>query len=136
MKRRTDYQQAMNQELMRVYCEVAGKHECRGQYEAYEQTVRHPASRFYVSAKHAHRMIYPMLRGDASALEGMTDLKKQMYKDLLDVTLELSRRREFRGRSPYYILQFAVTRPAPRFYISAKRMSKIFTTETERRRCS
>ncbi len=136
MKKSTASQQAMSAELMSVYNEVVRTHDCRGQYAAYELTVSHPASRFYVTPKAAYKNIYPLLRGDYSEFDKLTELKQQMYRDLLEVTLELSRRREFCGKSPHYILQFAVTRPAPRFYITAKRMSCIYTRERRKRRCA
>lgn len=116
----------MYDELMKVYCKVLREFDVRTQTEAFERTVRHPASRFFIDTRRAYQNIYPMLRGDYSRLEKMKPLRQEMYKALFDVVMRLSQKRQFWGKSPYYIVRFAVLEPAPRFYIGIEKMRKVF----------
>lgn len=122
----------MYDELMKVYCKVY--RECRTQDDAFDRTVRHPASRFFIDARRAYQNIYPMLRGDYSRLEKMKPLRQEMYKDLFDVVMRLSQKRQFCGKSPYYIVKFAVLEPAPRFFIGVEKMRKVFRERRAKRR--
>lgn len=116
----------MYDELMKVYCKVLREFDVRTQTEAFERTVRHAASRFYIDTRRAYQNIYPMLRGDYSRIEKMKPLRQEMYKALFDVVMRLSQKRQFWGKSPYYIVRFAVLEPAPRFYIGIEKMRKVF----------
>ncbi len=111
---------------MKVYCKVCRECDCRTQTEAFERTVRHPASRFFIAPRRAYQNIYPMLRGDYSMLGKMKPLRQEMYKALYDVVMKLSQKRQFWGKSPYYIIKFAILEPAPRFYIGVEKMRKVF----------
>lgn len=112
--------------MMTVYRGVLREYDFRTQAEAFDRTVRHPASRFFIGTRRAYQNIYPMLRGDYSRLEQMKPLRQEMYKALFDVVMRLSQKRQFWGKSPYYIVSFAVLEPAPRFYIGVEKMRKIF----------
>ena len=116
----------MSEDLRVAYRSVMNRYDIRTQQEAYERTVCEPAPRFYVNGHSAYYIIRPMLCGDYSKLERMLPLRQEMYKALLEVVLRLSRKREFHGRSPYYICKFAVNEPAPRFYIGVEKMRKVF----------
>lgn len=125
-EKRCSQRTAMYDELMKVYCKVLMEFEVRTQTEAFERTVRHPASRFFVEPRRAHQNIYPMLRGDYSRLEKMKPLRQEMYRALYDTVMRLSQKRQFWGKSPYYIVKFAVLEPAPRFYVDVETMRKVF----------
>ena len=118
--------EAMYEELMKVYCKVLREFDVRTQTEAFERTVRHPASRFFIETRRAYQNIYPMLRGDFSRIEKMKPLRQEMYRALYDVVMRLSQKRQFWGKSPYYIVKFAILEPAPRFYIGVEKMRKVF----------
>lgn len=126
MCKNNECRKQMYDELMKVYCKVCREFECRTQSEAFDRTVRQPASRFFVEPRRAYQNIYPMLRGDYSQLEKMKPLRQEMYKALYDVVIRLSQKRQFWGKSPYYIVRFAVMEPAPRFYIGIEKMRKVF----------
>ena len=116
----------MYDELMKVYCKVLREFDVRTQTEAFERTVRHPASRFFIETRRAYQNIYPMLRVDFSRIEKMKPLRQEMYRALYDVVMRLSQKRQFWGKSPYYIVKFAILEPAPRFYIGVEKMRKVF----------
>lgn len=125
--------ESMYDELMKVYCKVLREFDVRTQTEAFERTVRHPASRFFIDARRAYQNIYPMLKGDYSRLEKMKPLRQEMYKAMFGVVMSLSQKRQFSGKSPYYIVRFAILEPAPRFYIGVEKMRKIFRERRSRR---
>ena len=133
MSRASDCRELMYDELMAVYRKVLKDYDCHTQAEAFDRTVRHPASRFFVEPRRAYQNIYPMLRGDYSKIEQMKPLRQEMYKALYDVVMRLSQKRQFWGKSPYYIVKFAVTEPAPRFYIGVEKMRKVFRERRARR---
>ena len=126
MCKESQCRESMYDELMKVYCKILREFDVRTQTEAFERTVRHAASRFYIDTRRAYQNIYPMLRGDYSRLEKMKPLRQEMYKALFDVVMRLSQKRQFWGKSPYYIVKFAILEPAPRFYIDVETMRKIF----------
>ncbi len=123
----------MYDELMKVYCKVLREFDVRTQTEAFVRTIRHPASRFFIETRRAYQNIYPMLRGDYSRLEKMKPLRQEMYKALYDVVMRLSQKRQFWGKSPYYIVKFAILEPAPRFYIGVEKMRKVFRERRAKR---
>lgn len=132
IREQTPCRQQMSRDLMKIYREV-----CQDvplgttQTEVYEMVVNHKAPRFYIDPRRAHLHIAPLTRGDYSKLQGLTPLKKQMYKDLFDVVMRLCQNSKFWHKKLYYILKEAVLEPAPRFYISSKRMEQIWKESTE-----
>ena len=138
MKQRTYWKEEMKDELMRIYREVSQSGFCRNQQEAYEMTVTHPAPRYYVDARWAHQRLSPMLRGDRSGLEKINPLTREMYENLFDTVLRLSQNERYWGCSTYELIRNAIMQPAPRFYISTRRMGQIFHERRKQRirRCS
>lgn len=127
MRERTICRRQMILDLMRVYREVV-ENQPQGttQTEVYKLVVQQPAQRFYVDPRRAHQRINMMMRGDMSAIDGMSPLKQQMYRDLYDVVLRLYQKKAFWRKKPYCVVKEAVLEPAPRFYIDWKRMEQIW----------
>lgn len=123
----------MKRDLMKVYAEVVSRYNCRCQLDAYRETVRHSAPRFYVDPRWAVQRLAPMMRGDFSGLSGASPMTRQMYFDLMEKTIDLSRQSKFEGRSLHYIVRHAVLEPAPRFYIAEKRMAQIWRESARQR---
>lgn len=116
---------------MRVYREVVADQPMgTTQTEVYKLVVQHPAQRFYIDPRRAHQRINMMMRGDMSAIESLSPLKQQMYRDLYNVVLALYQKKGFWGKSLYYVVKEAVLEPAPRFYIDWKRMEQIWREKT------
>ena len=133
MKCKTNHNEEMKNDLMRVYREVVGQYSCKNQTEAYDLTVRHPAPRFYVDARWAHQVISPMTRGDFKVLDKMDALRRQMYHDLLDTVLRLKQKEKYWNSSLYELVRHAILEPAPRFYINVDRMGQIWREKTVKR---
>ena len=119
---------------MRVFREVAGKYECRHNQEAFERCINHPAPRFYIDPRRALQRISPMFYGDRSKIENLSPLRQEMYEDLFKTVQRLYQKNAYWGKSTYYVLQYAVLEPAPRFYISTSRMRQIWDEKTRRRK--
>jgi hypothetical protein len=106
----------MQMDLIKAYNKVAQK--SWTQMDAYMKAVKQPAPRYYVTAKQASQVISPMVRGDFSRVNSMQPNRKRMYYSLFEKVIELSEKRAFVGKSLQYILQFAVSSPAPEFFVS------------------
>lgn len=105
------------EDLLAVYREVYTS--CRTQHEAWQKVINHPAKRYYITPQQAHEILSPLLRGDTSQLDKLKKPhSRQMYLDLFDELNRMSQKTEFIGKSLWFICQFLVTRPAPRFYIT------------------
>jgi hypothetical protein len=76
-----------------------------------------PAPRFYVTPKQAYQVISPMVKGDFEMVNILNPLRRKMYRELFDVVMRLTEKREFIGKSLLYIMPFAVTQPASQFFI-------------------
>jgi len=121
----------MARDLMNVYNKVY--RDCAmgtTQTEVYEMVVAHPAPRFYIDPRMAHLRISPMMRGDRRGIEKLSPLKRKMYEDLFETVLKVAQKKGFWGKSLYCLIRQAVMEPAPRFYISAKRMEQIWKAKT------
>lgn len=110
---------------MAAYRQVCGK--CWSQSEAWEKTARHPAPRYYVSAKEAHEKLRKMVIGDTSVVDRMSECRRRMYYSLFDKLQTLSQKKEMIGKSLWFICPFLVAQPAPEFFISANTVKQIFT---------
>ena len=109
----------MYQDLMTAYKRVAPS--CWTQYEAYCRMVKEPAPRYYVTAKQAYQVIARMVRGDFERVNMMLPLRRRMYYTLYDEFVALCEKPSFYNKSVWFIIQHAVERPAPEFFISPKR---------------
>lgn len=114
------------EDLMTAYRDVACT--CHRQEEAYRKVAMHPAKRFYISAKQAHEKLRKMVIGDFSEVDRMTEPRKRMYYHLFNKLNEMSQRKEYMGKSLYFICSFLVIEPAPEFFISPCRVRDIFCT--------
>lgn len=116
MKNDYDISRQFQDDLIKAYNRVAPT--CLMQSDAWEKTVKQPAPRYYISAKQASQILSPMVQGDFSRVDMMLPNKRRMYYSLLEKVIELSEKRAFVGKSLTYIVQFAVSSPAPEFFIT------------------
>lgn len=98
---------------------------CWSQQQAYERMVMQPAPRYYVTAKQAYQVIARMARGDFERVNMMLPLRRKMYYTLYDEFVSLCEKPMYYNKSVWYIVQQAVARPAPQFYISPERAKHI-----------
>ena len=113
----------MYHDLIEAYKAVAPH--CWTQGEAYERMVKQPAPRYYVTPKQAYQVIAKMVKGDFEMVNMMLPLRRKMYYALYDEFVSLCEKPMFYGKSVWFIMQHAVSRPAAEFYISAERAKHI-----------
>ena len=111
------------EDLIKAYNKVA--HLSWTQDDAYRKAVKLPAPRYYVSAKQAAQIIAPMVRGDFERVNMMNPNRKRMYYSIFDKVIELSEKRAFIGKPLLYIVRFAVTSPAPEFFVSPQTLAMV-----------
>ena len=112
-----DISKQMQDDLIKAYCKA-----CEGSWtmhDACTKAVNMPAPRFYVTPKQAYQVISPMVKGDFERVNLLNPLRRKMYKELFDVVMRLTEKREFIGKSLWHIMPFAVIQPASQFFISA-----------------
>jgi hypothetical protein len=118
MRRDKDYgiSRQMQEDLIKAYCKA-----CDGSWtmeDACAKAVKMPAPRFYVSPKTAYLIISPMVKGNFEKVDLCNPSRRRMYYELYKVVLKLAEKREFVGESLWHIINFAVTQPAPEFFVS------------------
>ena len=123
MKNDYDITRQMQDDLIRAYNQVAPH--CWLQEDAYKQAVKQPAPRYYVSPKQAAQVISPMVRGYFQKVDMMLPNRRRMYYSLFQKVVELSEKRSFIGKSLTYIMQYAVSSPAPEFFCSFEKLHEV-----------
>jgi len=94
---------------------------CWSQKEAHERMVKEPAPRYYVTARQACQVISPMVKGNFETVNLMLPTRRRMYYSLFDEVVKLMDKPAFYNKSLYQIVQAAVLRPAPEFFLSPSR---------------
>lgn len=110
-----DISRQMQDDLIKAYCKA-----CESSWtmlDACNKAVKMPAPRFYITPKQAHAVISRMMKGDFGRVDLFMPLKRKMYYELFDVVVRLSEKREFIGKSLWYIMPYAVLQPASQFFI-------------------
>lgn len=111
-----EYSKERIDDLMRVYDEYISSCDYIRMPEVYEKIVNMPSSRFWVSDIRAALVISSMIRGDAH-LEDMWPLRREMYEEIYRRVMAL--REEFPESSVSELCAIVVSRPAPKFYLTA-----------------
>lgn len=111
---------------MKAYREVYAT--CRTQREAYQKTVKHPAPRFYFTPKQVYERLRLMVMGDFSEVNRLPPSRRKMYMELFERLQEMMQRKEYIGKSLWFICQFLVVQPASEFYISEHTFKSIYQT--------
>ena len=123
-KKNYDLIVCQREDLMKVYRTVAPH--CHLQKEAWEKVVSSPAPRYYVSARQAWDRLRRMVVGDFSVVDKMKPIKQRLYYSLFNKYIELSQKKQFAGKSLWFVCQFLVVEPAPEFFMQPKNLKFIF----------
>lgn len=111
-------------DLMAAYDKIAPT--ALTQTQAYQLAVKQPAPRYYLTHKQAYQHVMRMYKGDYSLVEKMRPNKKRQYLALFNTSINLWKKRGFRKKSLWHVMQFAVLEPAPEFFVGWRDMQKIF----------
>lgn len=110
--------------LIKAYREVYGK--CWSQQEAWRKTAEHAAPRYYVTAKEAYEKLRRMAVGDFSTVDALGKTRRRMYYSLFERMQELTQRKEYAGKSLWFLCPIIVSQPAPEFFIAPRTVKDIF----------
>lgn len=123
---KTNYELTLMQrdDLMSAYREVYRT--CWTQAEAWRKTAKHPAPRYYVTAKEAYEKLRRMVRGDTTAVDRMSETKRRMYYSLYDTLLKLTEKREYSTHSLWFLCPVVVSQPAPEFFMAPRTVKDIY----------
>lgn len=119
-----DLTKQFREDLMDAYREVSAR--CWSQGEAWRKTAKHPAPRYYVTAKEAHEKLRRMVAGDTSVVDNMTAPRRRMYYSLFEKLQEMTQQREMIGKSLWFMCPFLVTQPAPEFFVEPRTVRYIY----------
>ncbi len=108
--------------LYQAYLRALERKDITSHEEAVRAAVKSPTERFWVSPFQAYRDVLERERGHS---EFKRDTRCRMMDQIYGHYLEMRRMPSFRGSSTFFIVQFAVMRRAPEFYISYHRAYNI-----------
>lgn len=111
-------------DLIKAYQKIAPL--CHSQKEAWLRIAKEPAPRYYISPQQAWEKLRRMVVGDFSTVDNMRPVKQRLYYSLYNKLMEMSQRKEYVGRSLWFICQFLVNEPAPEFFTTPKNIAYIF----------
>lgn len=119
-----DITRMQREDLVRAYRDVYSK--CWSQHEAWCKTARHPAPRYYVTAKEAYGKLRRMVVGDFSVVDALGPTRRRLYYSLFERLQELTQRKEYIGKSLWFLCPIVVSQPAPEFFIAPRTVKDIF----------
>lgn len=134
-KNNPDVTQQKYHDILVAYNRIAP--ECRQQADVWKRLAEEPAPRFYISHFQAYQRMLQMYKGDRT-INNLSPYRRRLFEALYDKCLELSQKREYCKLSLYQLTSFAITQPAPSFFISPATMpavvKKARTYDMERRK--
>lgn len=96
--------------------------------------VNSPTEQFWISSGQCYRIIMNMKAGrkpnkkySTAEDEQMRQLRQEMADELMRRYEKMERMPSYRGCSPFFITQFLVSQPAPKFYLSYSRALTIIS---------
>lgn len=97
--------------------------------QIWRKAVRMPAPRYYVTPKQAYQVLLPMVSGDYTGFQKMSHRRQRLYKSLYDLVMDMADKPQYQGKSLWFLIPFAVTSPAPEFFVSEKWARLIYMEE-------
>lgn len=131
-----DFLDEMHEDLMRNFRDILSKDKTgMGVNELCEETVRRPARRFYVSSLQAYKIVSKIRKGNLRCLERMPLYRKEMFLEINRMVDECLTRYEYATKPLIFIVAHVLSNRAPRFYISAESMRKLYYSHQKKKRC-
>lgn len=126
----------MHDDLMRNFKAVVLESEPGiGMNELCEATVNRPARRFYISTLQAYKVVSQMRKGNTQCLERMPEYRQDMFREINRMVDEYMMRYEFCTKPLLFVVAHVLSNRAPRFYVSAESMRKLYYSNQRKKRC-
>lgn len=133
---RLEFLDEMHDDLMRNFRAVVMEDKSNmGMNELCEATVIRPARRFYISTLQAYKVVSKMRKGNMNCLNGMPSYRREMFHEINRMVDEYMMKYEFATRPLLFIVAHVLSNKAPRFYISAESMRKLYYSNQKKKRC-
>lgn len=130
-----DYLDDMHEDLMQTFRKVVMESEGEMKIETIcEKTVTRPARRFYISPLQAYKVVSRMRKGDMKCLERMPPYRKDMFREIYRLVEQYMMRYEYATRPLLFVVAHVISNRAPRFYISAESMRRLYYNRKRRKR--
>lgn len=133
---RLEFLDEMHDDLMRNFRSVVLEDRVGlGMNELCEATVRRPARRFYVSTLQAYKVVSKIRKGNLKCLERMPAYRKEMFHEINRLVEESIQRYEYATKPLLFVVAHVLSNRAPRFYISAESMRRLYYSHQKSKRC-
>ncbi len=123
-KQNYDITRMQREDLAKAYREVYPK--CWSQQEVWDKIAKHPAPRYYITAKEAYEKLRRMVVGDFSIVNALGSNKQRLYYSLFERMQELTQRKEYIGKSLWFLCPIIVSQPAPEFFMAPRTIKDTF----------
>ncbi len=125
MRKKCDFTKSRGEDLLRAYHKCVREHsEITSQYEMIKETVNSPASKFWINAENASKLLQEMLNGKSTL---------NWRNERFEMISEISRRyycmkntEKFKNYSTIHLVTIICEQPAPRFYLEVDTAMKLF----------
>lgn len=112
-----EYEEQRNQNLLKVYRKVMAVADYSTlQPDIFKLVVMSESERFWVSEERADAVLCKMLRNGHAALKNMYPLKRKMYKEIFERTMEMMKENPKMTRME--AISVVLAGPAPEFYLT------------------
>lgn len=126
----------MHDDLLRNFRKVViESRQGMGMNELCEAAIRQPAKRFYISTLQAYKVVSKMRKGNIACLDRMPDYRREMFYEINRKVDEYMMRYEFATKPLLFIIPHVLSNKAPRFYVSAESMRKLYYSNQKKKRC-
>lgn len=133
---RLEFLDEMHEDLMRNFRTVVMEDKSgMDMNEICEATVRRPAKRFYISTLQAYKVISKIRKGNLKCLERMPIYRREMFHEINRIVDEYLMRYEYSTKPLLFVVAHVLSNKAPRFYISAESMRKLYYSNQKKKRC-
>lgn len=106
-----------------------------GMNELCKATVNRPAKRFYISTLQAYKVVSQMRKGNFQCLQRMPVYRQDMFREINRMVDEYMIRYEFSTKPLLFVVAHVLSNRAPRFYVSAESMRKLYYSNQRKKRC-
>lgn len=133
---RLEFLDEMHEDLMRNFRTVVMEDKSgMDMNEICEATVIRPAKRFYISTLQAYKVISKIRKGNLKCLERMPIYRREMFHEINRIVDEYLMRYEYSTKPLLFVVAHVLSNKAPRFYISAESMRKLYYSNQKKKRC-
>lgn len=125
----------MHDDMMRNFRDVLKESRTSmGMNEICEAAVKRPAMRFYISPLQAFKVVSKIRKGNLHCLDRMPGYRREMFHEINRMVDDCMMKYEFSTKPLLFVVTHVISKPAPRFYVSAESMRRLYYSRQRKRR--